>query len=234
MNNILHNEILKMIELAISANNNAPSPFLQAVLCMIIQLVGDDLLLNFICEEAQEDMRIRSGGANRRTRKGYIGHIITICQRLLERAPENDVVRELTESRSLYYLGNEFKKVVEDLIDKETYEQRKNLAGYALKKSPNHSIMFMKEDVIQAHLKFLSACPAPEFEPEKPLINIQHPDYEVGHIVEDPSKVIESIKEHQNAVVPDQEEEIIAGQDLNPKYWVKHIQYNLDDLMDDL
>lgn len=100
--------------------------------------------------------------------------------------------------------------MVEDLIDKETYEQRKNLAGYALKKSPNHSIMFMKEDVIQAHLKFLSACPAPEFEPEKPFINIEHPDYEVSHTVEDPNKVIESIKEHEH-VIADQAEEISAG-----------------------
>ena len=31
MNNILHNEVLKMIELAVSASNSAPSPYLQSV-----------------------------------------------------------------------------------------------------------------------------------------------------------------------------------------------------------
>ena len=95
-------------------------------------------------------------------------------------------------------IGNEFKKVVEELVDKETFEQRKNLAGYALKKNGGHSIMFMKEDVIQAHFKFLAACPAPEYEPEKPAANIEHPDYETSHVVEDPVKVIESIREHEN------------------------------------
>lgn len=32
--------------------------------------------------------------------------------------------------------------------------------------------MFAKEDVLQAHFKFLAACPPPLFEPEKAQIDI--------------------------------------------------------------
>ena len=52
---------------------------------------------------------------------------------------------------------------MEDVVNKETIEQRKTLAGYAMKKKEGQPIMFVKEDVIQAHFKFLAACPAPVF-----------------------------------------------------------------------
>lgn len=65
---------------------------------------------------------------------------------------------------------------MEELVDKEVYEQRKTLAGYTLRKNAGQSIMFVKEDVIQAHFKFLAACPTPVFEPEPDTVNIEHPD----------------------------------------------------------
>ena len=65
--------------------------------------------------------------------------------------------------KNWYILGDEFKKVIEEVVNKETYEQRKTLAGYALKKNAGQHIAFVKEDVIQAHFKFLAACPAPVF-----------------------------------------------------------------------
>lgn len=56
-------------------------------------------------------------------------------------------------------------------MDKEQVKQRKTLAGYALRKSAQN-IMFMKEEVAQAHFKFLTSCPPPVFEPEPGNVNI--------------------------------------------------------------
>jgi hypothetical protein len=65
---------------------------------------------------------------------------------------------------------------MENFINKEVSEYNKNLAGYSMKKGVKHSILFMKEDVIQEHLKFLTSTPPPIFETEAEQINIEHPD----------------------------------------------------------
>lgn len=39
----------------------------------------------------------------------------------------------------------------------------------------------MKEEVIQEHIKFLSASPPPVYEPEPESVNIEHPDLEETH-----------------------------------------------------
>ena len=51
------------------------------------------------------------------------------------------------------------------MVTSELFEQNKALAGYSFKKNNQQNIMFMKEEVIQAHYDFLSASPAPIFEP---------------------------------------------------------------------
>ena len=51
-------------------------------------------------------------------------------------------------------------------MNKELYEYNKNLAGFSLKKGQVQTVMFMKEEVIKEHIKFLSATPPPVYEPE--------------------------------------------------------------------
>lgn len=42
-------------------------------------------------------------------------------------------------------------------------ETNKSLAGYQMKKNPNHEIMFQKDDILSAYSEFLSRCPKPQF-----------------------------------------------------------------------
>lgn len=51
--------------------------------------------------------------------------------------------------------------VAEDII-----ETNKTLAGYEMKKNPEHGIMFQKDDILNAYSEFLTRCPKPVFEPE--------------------------------------------------------------------
>lgn len=62
------------------------------------------------------------------------------------------------------------------MVNKEVYEYNKSLAGYSMKRGNKHSILFGKEDIIQEHIKFLAATPAPIYENEPEPINIEHPD----------------------------------------------------------
>jgi hypothetical protein len=45
-----------------------------------------------------------------------------------------------------------------------------------MKRGIKHPVLFMKEDVIQEHIKFLTSTPPPVFEMETEPINIEHPD----------------------------------------------------------
>lgn len=40
--------------------------------------------MNFISEEAEEDLKIRAGSGKQKNRKGYIGHVISICRKIQE------------------------------------------------------------------------------------------------------------------------------------------------------
>ena len=64
----------------------------------------------------------------------------------------------------------------------EVYETTKYLAGYGMNKKEKNTILFMKEEVIQEHLRFLMETPSPVYEPEPEHVNIEHPDMvEIEH-----------------------------------------------------
>lgn len=52
------------------------------------------MLLNFIKEQYEEDEKIRGGESARKVRKGYIGHIIEICQKIVIKSQENTLLQE--------------------------------------------------------------------------------------------------------------------------------------------
>lgn len=41
-------------------------------------------------------MKIRAGELNRKARKGYIGHVIVICQNVLEKSNINAAINDLS------------------------------------------------------------------------------------------------------------------------------------------
>lgn len=63
-----------------------------------MQLLDNDVLLNFISSEVEEDKKIRAGEGGQKSRKGYIGHIVVICNKVQEIAQRNPAVSKLTES----------------------------------------------------------------------------------------------------------------------------------------
>lgn len=91
LNNILHNEIIKILEIALGEPED--SLLNQAVL-------KDDLLLNFIVEEWAEDKKIIAGDSVYKSRKGFIAHIINLCVKLREMSEINDNIKKLTEGSS--------------------------------------------------------------------------------------------------------------------------------------
>jgi hypothetical protein len=52
----------------------------------------------------------------------------------------------------------------------------KNLAGYSMRRGVKSPIVFIKDDIIKEHLKFLASAPTPVFDSESDSINIMHPD----------------------------------------------------------
>lgn len=87
MNNVLHNEIIKIIDIALLEPEG--SPLNEAIL-------KSELLLNFIVEECEEDQKIKAGVSLYSARKGYIAHVINLCVRLRELAANNQSIRRLT------------------------------------------------------------------------------------------------------------------------------------------
>lgn len=75
MNNVLHNEVVKIIDIALTEAEG--TPLKEAVL-------RDNILLNFIVEECEEDKKIKAGDSVYSSRKGYIAHVINLCVRLRE------------------------------------------------------------------------------------------------------------------------------------------------------
>lgn len=63
-----------------------------------MQLLKDDILLKFLMTETEEDQKIRAGSGSQRSRKGYIGHLVTICRKIQEYASKNPAVDKLAES----------------------------------------------------------------------------------------------------------------------------------------
>lgn len=80
MNNVLHNEVIKIIDIALtepegSALNNS--------------VLADDVLLDFISAEWEEDKKIKAGDSIYKSRKGYIAHVINLSVRLRQLAEKN-------------------------------------------------------------------------------------------------------------------------------------------------
>lgn len=63
-------------------------------------------------------------------------------------------------------LEPEFEFIMENLVEKEVFQTNKTLAGYGMNKSNANSILFMKEEVLQEHIKFLTNTPSPIYEPD--------------------------------------------------------------------
>jgi len=55
-----------------------------------------------------------------------------------EYADKNDAIARISES-------SEFAEIMENLVEKETYQANKNLAGYSMRKNAPQKIMFQKE-----------------------------------------------------------------------------------------
>jgi hypothetical protein len=87
---MLHNELMKIIEIALSekegsALNNA--------------VVRDNILITLISEEATEDKKIKAGKSVYQHRKGYIAHIINLAIKLKELSESNQNIKRAIESK---------------------------------------------------------------------------------------------------------------------------------------
>ena len=188
LNNLLHNEIIKIIEIALTEGEAS---------ALNAAILKDNILLNFISEEVEEDKKIKAGASVYKARKGFIAHLINLAMKLREVAETNPAVKRVIEGTSLSYPGTDFSKVYESFIEKEVFNSKKSLAGFSMRKDIKHEIMFQKEDIIAAHVTFLQKCPSPVFEQEPEHVNIEHPD-----LVEDLQKQLE-----ENLTVKPKEEE---------------------------
>ena len=90
--------------------------------------------------------------------------------------------------------------MLQNLVNHEVFESNKTLAGYGMNKGSKNSILFMKEEVIKEHLKFLMEAPVPVYEPEPEPINIDHAD-----LTEAEYKIIEIEEEEKKKELEDKE-----------------------------
>jgi hypothetical protein len=117
MNNVLHNEVIKIVEIALGEEEK--SPLNNAVL-------ADNVLLKFIHGEAEEDKKIKAGDSVYKFRKGYIAHIINLCIKLKDLSQKNENVKKLTESNSLLIQLQNFQTPIKHLL-KKNFLIRRNL-----------------------------------------------------------------------------------------------------------
>jgi hypothetical protein len=75
-----------------------------------MQLLNNDVLLNFLVSESEEDQKIRSGLGSQKERKGYIGHIVAICKKIQETALTNPTVNKIAESNHMLTQENNLKR----------------------------------------------------------------------------------------------------------------------------
>jgi hypothetical protein len=98
------------------------------------------------------------------------------------------------------------------------------------------------QDIIAAYVTFLQKCPSPVFEQEPEHVNIEHPD-----LVEELQKQLEENltikpKEEEKTVeevvdsLSNEKEPITEAEVINqpPSFWVRHLEYNVEDLIIDL
>lgn len=136
LNNLLHNEIIKIIEIALTEGESSS---LNAA------ILKDNILLNFISEEVEEDKKIKAGASVYKARKGFIAHLINLAMKLREVAETNPAVKRVIEGTYFLTQGADFSKVYESFIEKEVFNSKKSLAGFSMRKDIKHEIMFQKE-----------------------------------------------------------------------------------------
>ena len=135
-NNLLHNEVMKIVEVALTEAEESP---------LNVSLLKDGILSKFILEETQEDRKIKAGDSVYKSRKGYIAHVTNLALKMRELAEKNNKVKEVVEGKGLSYVGAEFSDVYESFVEKEVFKNRKTLAGYSMRKDIKHEILFQKE-----------------------------------------------------------------------------------------
>ena len=89
--------------------------------------------------------------------------------------------------------------------------------------------MFMKEEVIKEHIKFLAMAPMPVYVPEN--INNEGEDgqkLDVNEILEETDQREEKVKEIEEVLGED------VSPAVSPAYWTVHMEYSVDDLMNEL
>lgn len=92
MNNVLHNEIIRILETALT------EPEQSALNKSVLQ---ENLLLNFISAQWEEDKKIKAGDSVYKYRKGYIAHVINLCIRLRELGEKNSSIKKLVERKNV-------------------------------------------------------------------------------------------------------------------------------------
>ena len=92
LNNMLHNQIIKIIEIALTEPEG--SLLNRAVL-------SNDVLINFISSEWEEDKKIKAGDSKYKYRRGYIAHVINLCVKLRQLSSGNSAIKSLIEGKKL-------------------------------------------------------------------------------------------------------------------------------------
>jgi hypothetical protein len=92
LNNLLHNEIIKIVETALTEPETST---------LNASVLKDNILNTFILEEAAEDKKIKAGESAYRFRKGYISHIINLALKLKELADKNAAIKKAIDSKLL-------------------------------------------------------------------------------------------------------------------------------------
>lgn len=75
MSSMLHNEIVKIIDIALTDSEKTP---------LNSAILRGNVLISFIKEEVEEDQRIRKGDSVYKSRKGFIAHLINIASKMKE------------------------------------------------------------------------------------------------------------------------------------------------------
>lgn len=88
MNNVLHNEVIKILEVALSQLEGTP---------LNDSVLRDNLLFKFVSESVEQDKKIRAGVSVYQFRKGYIAHIINLGTRLRQLSNSNQKIKSLIE-----------------------------------------------------------------------------------------------------------------------------------------
>lgn len=114
---------------------------------LITNLFEQGKIIDFLFESAVEDEAILLKIANKDRgvyRKGYLGHIVKIGSLLNKIALTNTQINGYLSSTPSCNSDERWEKI-NALVEKETFEAEKNLAGYTTRKIDANNVMFHKE-----------------------------------------------------------------------------------------